>query len=160
MDIESNEFVKYMLLLSSQGRNNSVYGNEYICDNHERYCTGEYKQFENKTECMNYMTELPQWSPSCVEEGRNTYLDGNSQMCKFKHSQLISIDKNHCFHIGPGNPDTKGHRKCVDEKCLLYPKGGPSLEYFLAFDEKMDQCNTYIDSINKTLKELPFIEKC
>lgn len=89
------------------------WGIENICNYHEQYCTGSYKQFANFAECKRFMQALPRVSPAC---GNGLIMSGNSTTCRFKHSFMVPLaPQNHCFHIGYGDmPDSNGKFKCSD----------------------------------------------
>ena len=114
----------------------SVYRGMFeVCAYHEKYCTGEHRQYENFTSCLAYLTALPDvptrcpWAPDL----------GHSKPCKARHSNLAPFDTNHCYHMGPlmladGTPnyDLNGRLKCSDaEECPApdFVLGEPPAEF-------------------------------
>jgi hypothetical protein len=92
-----------------------------MCAYHEAYCTGEYRQYDNFTSCLAYMTTVPDVSVDCPWAP----FAGSSKGCKFKHKLLVPFQAKHCYHMGPltradGSPnvDPDGKLKCSDaEEC-------------------------------------------
>ena len=109
-----------------------------VCAYHEKYCLGEYRQYESFASCLTYMNALPDvpvgcpWAPFA----------GSSKPCKSKHKALLPFQPKakHCYHIGPltradGSPnyDPDGQLKCSDdEECLAqtdFVLGEPTGEF-------------------------------
>ena len=107
-----------------------------VCAYHEKYCTGDYQQYDNFTSCVAYLTALPDvpvgcpWAPFA----------GNAKGCKWKHKVLVPFQPKHCYHLGPltladGSPnyDPDGKLKCSDaEECPAqtdFVLGEPTGEY-------------------------------
>ena len=107
-----------------------------VCAYHEAYCSGDYRQYDNFTSCLAYLTALPDvpvgcpWAPFA----------GSAKPCKFKHKLLVPFQPKHCYHMGPltladGSPnyDPDGKLKCSDaEECPAqtdFVLGQPTGEY-------------------------------
>ena len=63
-----------------------------VCAYHEKYCLGEYRQYESFASCLTYMNSLPDvpvgcpWAPFA----------GSSKPCKSKHKALQPFQPKHC----------------------------------------------------------------
>ena len=114
-----------------------------VCAYHEKYCTGDYQQYDNFTSCLAYLTALPDVPVGCPWAP----LAGSSKVCKSKHKQLVPFQPKHCYHMGPltradGSPnyDPAGKLKCSDaEECPAHPKtdfvlGEPTGEYLASIN--------------------------
>ena len=114
-----------------------------VCAHHEKYCTGEHRQYDSFASCLTYLTALPDvpvgcpWAPFA----------GSSKPCKLKHKLLVPFQTKHCYHMGPlkradGTPnyDTDGQLKCSDaEECPAHPEtdfvlGEPTEEFLEAMN--------------------------
>lgn len=79
---------------------------ESVCSRHERWCTGENKQYESFFDCMEFMESIP--SVSCGSEKFN----GDNMVCRFKHSFMLQFrPEKHCSHVG------KESYVCDDAAC-------------------------------------------
>lgn len=75
-----------------------------ICATHEESCTGENKQYNNSSDCYDYLTQKIRFGKS-YELGRNTLL------CREVHEHMVPLRPDvHCSHIGPS-----GGNYCVDD---------------------------------------------
>ena len=120
------------------------YGMFNVCAYHEKYCTGEHRQYESFASCLAYTMALPDIPAGCPWAP----LAGHSKPCKAKHANLAAFDTNHCYHMGPptradGTPnyDLNGKLKCSDaEECPAqtdFALGEPGAE-FLAMTNAYD----------------------
>ena len=112
-----------------------------VCAYHEAYCTGEYRQYDNFTSCLAYLTALPDLPVGCPWAP----FAGNAKGCKFKHKLLVPFQAKHCYHMGPltladGSPnyDPDGKLKCSDaEECPAqtdFVLGEPTAEFLASMN--------------------------
>ena len=80
------------------------YGIQDICKYHELHCTGTYKQYDNFTDCVDYVSNLPVFTETC---GDQFPMGGHSLLCFFKHKLMIRANPVHCEHIGKIGVSTK-----------------------------------------------------
>ncbi|KAF2405160.1 hypothetical protein EJ06DRAFT_525706 [Trichodelitschia bisporula] len=75
-----------------------------ICRTHTEYCTGENQQYDNATDCFNFLSAKTRFG-TAYELGRDTLL------CRMVHENMIPYRPEvHCPHIGPS-----GGGMCVDD---------------------------------------------
>eukprot|EP01004_Peranema_trichophorum_P005646 NODE_4498_length_1159_cov_20.548263_g3980_i0.p1 GENE.NODE_4498_length_1159_cov_20.548263_g3980_i0~~NODE_4498_length_1159_cov_20.548263_g3980_i0.p1 ORF type:complete len:279 (-),score=11.26 NODE_4498_length_1159_cov_20.548263_g3980_i0:268-1104(-) len=71
------------------------------------YCVGQYKQFDDVTQCTTYLAHLPR------ESCRNAAFMGNTYACRFLHHILVKYRPDiHCAHVG------RNSTPCQDSGCL------------------------------------------
>jgi len=106
---------------------------EIVCARHERWCTGDNKQYDDFFDCMEFMESIP--SASCGEA-----FNGDNAVCRFKHSFLIPFRPEiHCPHV------SRETNKCSDDDCNgdFMCDGKPGeIRYSENLHEKCDACRS------------------
>ena len=92
-----------------------------VCAYHEKYCTGDYQQYDNFTSCLAYLTAL---CLTFLWAARGP-LSREARSRASSSKLLVPFQAKHCYHMGPltraeGSPnyDPDGKLKCSDaEEC-------------------------------------------
>ena len=81
-----------------------------ICNTLESSCGEEYFRFENQTECIKAMSELPVYEEN--ELGYFMYI-GNNTGCRAIHAGMAKTNRDHCPHISfESQEDKNGKFRC------------------------------------------------
>lgn len=64
------------------------WGLSYICQVHDTYCKEDNQQFSTNSECLDFMTSVPQASSSCESGG---IVVGNSSSCRAKFTHMVPL---------------------------------------------------------------------
>ncbi len=81
-----------------------------ICETLESSCGEEYFRFENQTECIKVMSELPVYEENTL--GYFMYI-GNNTGCRVIHAAMAKTNPDHCPHISfDSEEDKNGVFKC------------------------------------------------
>ena len=74
-----------------------------ICDTAELYCTDSDQQYNNYTDCMDFLHAIPL--------GKSYQLGFNTLICRSLHIHMLPLRPSvHCPHIGPS-----GGNACYDK---------------------------------------------
>ena len=86
-----------------------------ICQVHDKYCTGENRQYEDDAECAKFLLED-------IRFGEGYELGGNTLLCRSIHQQMVQFRPDvHCAHIGPGGGGMCDDDLTYVEKVLQQP---------------------------------------